>query len=192
MLSLLASVFVAPVAAPNLIVNGDFSQGRKGYITHYAYSEDIWNHGTYVIGTDPKKHHSGAFSMGDHTNGKGNMFIVNAGGGATDTVWQANINVQAGKTYTFIGWSASWSMNLEEGIPTDITPGRLQMYIDNKPLGPVWKVEARSGIWNKFTVDWTCTTQKAVAVKIVNTNTSEIGNDFAIDDLSFALKEKKD
>lgn len=190
MLSLLVSLALAP-AAPNLIVNGNFEQGRKGFTTHYTYSQDIFLEGTFVIGNDPKKHHPGAFSMGDHTTGKGQMLIVNGGSFAADSIWQTTLKVAPNQVYEFVGWAASWSMNPNDGTATDLTPGRFQIYIDGKPVGAVYKVDAKSGVWGKFTIDWKSGDKNQILIKIVNTNTSEIGNDFAIDDLSFAVKPEK-
>jgi hypothetical protein len=191
MLSALAAVVLAPLGPTNLIQNGNFSLGRRGFTTHYTYTADIVKEGSYVIGDDPKKFHSGGFSMGDHTTGKGLMLIVNGGSFAADSIWQTSVKVAAGHTYEFTGWAASWSMNPGDGTASDITPGRFQVYIDGKPVGAVYKVDAKSGVWGKFTVAWKSQTQKEISIKIVNTNTSEIGNDFAIDDLSFAIKQEK-
>ncbi|MBC8063512.1 MAG: hypothetical protein H7Y17_01680 [Chlorobia bacterium] len=192
MLCLLASAILAPQAAPkNLVYNGDFSLGVKGFTTHYSFSEDIYKEGTYVVGDDPKKHHGGGFSMGDHTSGKGRMMIVNGGSFANDSIWEARVKVAAGLTYEFTGWAASWSMNPHDGTATDLTPGRFQIYIDGKPTGAVYKVDAKGGHWGKFTIPWKSDGARSVDIKIVNTNTSELGNDFAIDDLWFGIKQEK-
>ena len=187
MLVLLASALFGP----NLIANPNFNQDRKGFTTHYAYSRDLFYEGTFVVGDDPKKFHSGGFSMGDHTTGKGMMLIINGGAFERDSVWQGTVKVEAGQRYEFSGWTASWSMNPNDGTASDLNPGRLQIWIDGEPVGPVHKVEAKSGVWNQFTIPWKSGSKKQVEIKIVNTNVSNLGNDFALDDLFFGIAKEK-
>ncbi len=193
MLCLVASALFVPSSAPaNLITNGNFEMGRKWFSTQYAYSQDVQKEGTYVVGFDPKQHHPGAHTFGDHTTGKGQMLIVNGGSYAADAIWQSTLKVAPNTMYEFSGWTTSWSMNPEDGTASDPTPGRFQVYVDGQRVGAVHKVEAKSGVWNKFVVAWKSGPDKPyVVVKIVNTNTSEIGNDFAIDDLQFSVKLEK-
>lgn len=193
MLSVVASLVLAPAAPVNLITNGNFELGRKWFSTQYAFSQDVQKEGTYVVGTDPKAHHPGAHSFGDHTTGRGQMLIVNGGSYAADAIWQSTLKVAPDTTYEFSGWTTSWSMNPDDGTASDPTPGRFQMYVDGQRIGAVHKVESKSGVWNKFVVSWKSSADKPyVVLKIVNTNTSEIGNDFSIDDLIFKVKEKSD
>lgn len=193
MLSLVASLVLAPVAGPvNIVPNGNFSAGRKDFTSHYVPTSDLFPEGTYTVGDDPKKFHSGAFSMGDHTTGRGNMLIVNGGAFEKDTVWQAvTKKVTPNQMYEFSGWMASWSMNPHDGTASDINPGRLLIYIGGKIVGPVHKIDAKSGVWTKFSVSWKSGNQTEVTMKIVNTNELPTGNDFALDDLSLAIKPEK-
>lgn len=192
MLSLVASLILAPAAPVNLITNGNFELGRKWFSTQYAFSKDVQAEGTYVVGTDPKQHHPGAHTFGDHTTGKGQMLIVNGGSFAADSIWQTTVKVEPNARYEFAGWTTSWSMNPADGTASDPAPGRFQMYVDGQRIGAVHKVESKSGVWNRFAITYQSPADKPyVVLKIVNTNTSEIGNDFSIDDLSFTLKPEK-
>lgn len=194
MLSLVASlVFAQTKVQPNLVVNGNFNQGLKNFTSHYVPTKDLFSEGTYTVGNDPKQFHSGAFSMGDHTTGNGPMLIVNGGAFEKDTVWQSVVKgVTPNQEYNFSGWMASWSMNPNDGTASDTNPGRLLVYIGGKIVGPVHKIEAKSGVWTKFSVAWKAgSDQREVTIKIVNTNTMPTGNDFALDDISLAVKTDK-
>jgi hypothetical protein len=43
------------------------------------------------------------------------------------------------------------------------------------------------GVWSAFGASWNSGTSKTATIKIVDLDTNYIGNDFALDDLSFAV-----
>ncbi|MHB8637682.1 MAG: hypothetical protein ACYC96_14540 [Fimbriimonadaceae bacterium] len=66
---LAAAPTVANPPHRNLIVNGDFSAGDKGFKSDYAFRAFVGPEGSYDVGVDPHAHHSGGETMGDHTTG---------------------------------------------------------------------------------------------------------------------------
>jgi len=69
---------------PELVVNGDFSQGNTGFSSSYTSCTQccntcLWPDATYAVGNNPQWYHS-VFYGTDHTTGTGNMMIVNGAG----------------------------------------------------------------------------------------------------------------
>ncbi|MGV3615419.1 MAG: hypothetical protein ACO1SV_08820 [Fimbriimonas sp.] len=183
MLALLLSP-VLYAAPPNLILNGAFEADPVGFKSQYLKSEELSDLGTFAIGTDPNKVHGGGWSMGDHTTGKGRMLIANGSDSPDVTLWQQTIKVAPGKTYRLTGWAASWGYG---GDPVDPSPARLRVYVNGKAGGPVYALNAEDGKWGKFTFAWKSGTAKSAVIRIVDENLEGMGNDFAVDDLSFVL-----
>lgn len=86
----------AASAAPNLVVNGDFSAGNSGFTSGYTYQPypgDMHPEGLYTVGPNPFAVHSSWVAMDDGNN----RLIVN---GSTETplpfVWREDVNAGAG------------------------------------------------------------------------------------------------
>ncbi len=67
----------AKVRGPNLIVNGDFSQGNTGFLSNYTLSTSGNQEGTYTVAGNPASWDPGFSNCTDHTGGNGNMLLVN-------------------------------------------------------------------------------------------------------------------
>jgi hypothetical protein len=172
-------------APKNLVVNGDFKNGRRGFQTSYGLSDDMVGDGTYWIGSDPKKKHKGAISIHDHTSGHSNMLVLNGSATQNLAFWVENIKVEPNHRYHFSGWAASWSKNPLDQTDTDYSPARILVRINGKPIGPEFRVDAKAGNWTKFEFDWDSGDQKLAKIRLYDQNLDIVGNDFAIDDLAF-------
>src|SRR5688500_7721593 len=76
----------------NLIYNGDFELGNKGFLMDYTFSPgDIRREGTYDLSTDPRRSHEAAASYGDHTSGAGLMMVVNGATKPDQVVWSQTV-----------------------------------------------------------------------------------------------------
>ncbi|MFA8432996.1 MAG: gliding motility-associated C-terminal domain-containing protein [Marinifilaceae bacterium] len=175
-----------------LITNGDFGANQSD-INWAAHGSDydrintapkhrtLWSEGTYHIGPNPKNQHNHFSSVGDHTTGKGNMFMVNGSTHAGDRVWFHNgISVKANTTYAF----SAWGKNLTMG-----NPANLDFSINGDPLGPLNLGEREHlsmNKWNEFYVLWNSGNARRANISLVNTLTQGDGNDFALDDISFS------
>ena len=67
-----------PNVGPELVTNGDFSQGNTGFTTVYSYANFAWP-GRFGITTDASANNPGSWSpCHDHTTGSGNFMWVDA------------------------------------------------------------------------------------------------------------------
>ena len=182
--------------AQELVVNGDFSQGNTGFTSDYYYQPDVAgnnelvdhnaNGGTngYGVGTDAQNYHPSFYGI-DHTTGTGdgNFMIVNGHGSLV--VWKnLNVTVLPNTTYYF----SAWGMSLNDVGPH----AKLSFRVGSTNVGstanlaPGVNSNANNG-WTRFYGTWTSGPGvTSVDISIVNLETSLSGNDFAIDDISFA------
>ena len=181
-LILMAAVLSATcLAQANLLTNGDFESGNTGFTSGYALSagptEGLRPEGTYAVLTNPQNDHTGAGSLVDHTTGSGLLMAVNAATSADLTVWQQTVTVTSGIDYIMSGWIASWDLR-------DFNLANLQIQINGAPVGSV-SAPAYTAGWVQFSTTWTANASSAT-IRLVDTVTFGPGNDFALDDLSFA------
>lgn len=168
----------------NLVVNGDFSQGNTGFTSSYNYASVNVTEGQYFVGTNPNAWNVGTVACRDHTNGAGNMLLVN-GAPVTDVnVWQQTITVKPNTNYAFSVW-------LQAIFP--VNPAQLQFSINGKTIGNLFSAVLPTCNWQQFYTTWNSGNTTSATISIVNKNTIVLGNDFALDDISFAeLSIKRD
>jgi len=161
----------------NLIANGDFEEGNTGFSTGYVYSTDIEPEGRYVVGFNPRDYHPSALSYGDHTSGSGKMMMVNGATTTTDVVvWEQTVFVSPHTEYEFSIWMSNWS-------PDSFNPAHLEFYINGSLIGSC--IPKQSGQWINFTKTWSSGPGTTATIRIVDTQTAVVTNDFCIDDISF-------
>ncbi|MFC5195751.1 LamG-like jellyroll fold domain-containing protein [Bizionia hallyeonensis] len=183
--------------ATELVVNGDFQQGNIGFTSDYTYHADVAGNnelvddtGTngYSITTNGQNVHPNFWGF-DNTTGAGNFMAVN-GHGSGLIVWQqANVTVLPSTTYYFSAYGMSlndqWRSSRRArltfnvgGINVGTTP-TLPNRPDNNNPG--------SDNWTRFYGTYTTgPAETSVDIEIRNLNNSASGNDFGIDDISFA------
>jgi len=169
-------LFVSHVRG-DLIVNGDFESGNTGFDSDFTFSPgDITAPATYDIVTDPRNSHGSATSYGDHTTGAGLMLAAN---GSTDTdsiVWSQQVSVALGTDYQFDVWTSTWFSN-----------ARLQLQINSVDIGTSFTTPTSNGVWELTSRSWNSGAASVALLELVNTTSGYTGNDFALDDISFAL-----
>lgn len=169
--------FTAEVNGVNLIANGDFSQGNTGFQSAYSFNSPNTTEGQYFIGTSPRSWNAGLNNCPDHTSGSGNMMMVNGSPVADAIVWKQTVTVTSNTNYAFSTWIQSLlSQN----------PAQLQFSINGKILGAPINASGQSCNWNLFYSTWNSGSAATAEIAIVNKNTILAGNDFALDDISFA------
>lgn len=161
----------------NLVVNGDFSAGNTGFTSEYTYTTNGFPAATYGVGPNPAAWLPNAPACTDHTSGTGNMLLVNGADLAGVQVWSETITVQPNTNYAFSAWL--------ENI-TSVNPAVLQFSINGQQLGSPLNANVRDCIWDQFHTDWNSGSATSAVISIVNENTAFSGNDFALDDISFA------
>ncbi len=91
------------------------------------------------------------------------------------SVWSETVMVLPNTAYDFTGWLSNWSI-----VPT----GQLRLDINGTALG-TFDAPSTSGIWQQFGASWNSGAYNTAVITLTNVRTDRIGNDYALDDLSF-------
>ena len=173
-------VVMAREVGNNTIGNGDFEEGNSGFLSDYTYNPTtIWDPGTYAIVDDANTVHPHFSCDEDHTTGDGLMMCINGASIPNEKVWTKSIPFIAPDTeYEFSTWISSLSPD---------NPARLQFSINGVLLGQPFQATSTTCQWNQFFELWDSGSATSATISIVNQNTASGGNDFSLDDISFAV-----
>ncbi len=163
------------ISGIELVNNGDFSAGFVGFSSSYTYQTNLQPEGTFYVATNPHTYHPGFSACGDHTNGTGNMMIVNGASGANVDVYCQTIAVSPNTVYDF----STWATSVNPG-----SPAILQFSINGQLLNTPFNLISTTCAWNQFYATWFSGSNTTAVICIVNQNTATSGNDFALDDIS--------
>ncbi|WP_452227818.1 HYR-like domain-containing protein [Lacinutrix sp. MEBiC02404] len=186
--------------AQELVVNGDFSQGDVGFSSDYLFIPDVGGNNElvndsgnrgYSITTNGNNVHPN-FWGDDHTNDAvGNFMAVN-GHGNTLVVWeQDNLIIEPNTTYYFSAWGMSLNNSSQRAQLTFNVRGNNDATDTNIGTAPVLPTHPNnnnpgSDNWTRFYGTWNSGTNTSLDIEIRNLNNSLGGNDFGLDDISFA------
>src|ERR1700722_1190224 len=83
-------LFANKISAQNLITNGNFESGNgTGFTSDYTYiTSGSSVQKEYSIVTDPFTFNGSNLHCTDHTNGNGNMMVVDGSFSSGDKIWQ--------------------------------------------------------------------------------------------------------
>ncbi len=164
----------------NLITNGDFEDGDVVFSSDYSVGDGgpwgpLSEAGEYLVTTDPNLAHINFNSCGDHTSGLGNMMVINGADVANANVWCQTVTVAPNTDYQFSTW-----------IISAITenPAILQFSINGSLLGNPFQAPLVACEWQEFFEIWNSGNSTSAEICIVNQNTLDAGNDFALDDIA--------
>ena len=158
-----------PTAGINLVSNGDFSQGNTGFGTqHILTPGNIGGAQTYDVAE-----RLNVITYGDHTSGTGKMLGANGSNLADIVVWTQTANVAPNTNYVFSFWVSSW-------YPA--APSPFIIRINGIPAG-TGQASPNVGQWNQISLSWNSGIQSRAAISIITTEGSDVGGDFAIDDI---------
>lgn len=177
----LVVAFATVANAANLVVNSDFNAGNSDFLSDYdyEYADTISSgvsEGAYTVGTNPSSVHYAWSSFGDHTTGTGNMMIVNGNPKSGQKVWWQTITIAPNTDYNFSTWIAS---------VYPISPAKLQFTINSDLIGQIFTPSTTPGSWGQFNAIWNSGSNESATISIVNQSRVQVGNDFALDDISF-------
>ncbi|WP_152268538.1 gliding motility-associated C-terminal domain-containing protein [Agriterribacter humi] len=161
----------------NIIVNGDFSAGNTGFTSEYNLAPISTTEAEYFVGPSSKAwnpHLEG--DCPDHS-GNGNMLLVNGAPQAGVNVWTQTVNVTPNTNYSFSTWI--------EALFRD-NPAQLSFSINGNDIGDIITASLPICTWTQFYTTWNSGNNTTATIAIVNKNTLTWGNDFALDDISFA------
>ena len=169
--------YVSEFRGSNLILNSDFSQGNVGFSSDYLYSPSTGvPEGVYNVGSNIVSWHPTMKPCTDHTSGIGNMMMVNGAVIPDVNVWKETVIVQPNTNYEFSTWL--------EHI-TSVNPAILQFSINGINIGNIFQANSTSCVWDRFFTTWNSGNNTIAVISIVNKNTINTGNDFALDDIFF-------
>ena len=165
-----------------LVVNGDFSAGATGFTSDYIPGFGgtfgiLSNAATYATGTSSQDLHSNYADCSDHTTGNGNLLGVNGAQTIGQNIWCQTVVVQANTDYAFSAWLTSVFFD---------SPAELQFTVNGVAIGNGLNATTITCNWDDFYAIWPSGAATSATICISNLNTSESGNDFALDDISFA------
>ncbi|HKO79931.1 MAG TPA: gliding motility-associated C-terminal domain-containing protein, partial [Chitinophagaceae bacterium] len=169
--------FTAEVTGTNLIINGDFSQGNTGFTSGYSFAGSNTTEGQYFVGSNPQTWNNSLSNCKDHSTGNGNMMLINGSPAPDVNIWKQTVNVTPNTNYAFSTWiQALYTPN----------PAELQFSINGKDAGSLITASLPTCTWTQFYTTWNSGDNTTAVISIVNKNTEIQGNDFALDDISFA------
>ncbi len=176
------------VRSDERITNGEFeagdvfNQAQLGFTTDYTHTTNnsgsaLNPEGLFKIAKRGNQYHASFANVGDCSPvaGQGYMMVVNGNPAANAKVWEATITgLIPGKQYAFGVWGVSLvSQN----------PPKWRFTINGVNVGSEFK--PTYNVWSQFYVVYTAVANTAV-ICLVDNETAQSGNDFAIDGISFA------
>ncbi len=179
-----ATKYVAIARYPlgNEVVNGDFELGNQGFSSpSLTYGQNNLGPGGYGVAKNPNTLSSYYYSMPDHTkgDGTGQMLVVDASSQG-QIVYQTNADLVSGTEYGFSVWVADINNSY-------LNPPILTFVINGQDLPTKIIFPDSTHDWFQFNAVYTAPISKTGAtIQLRNDNPSGQGNDFALDDVSFA------
>ena len=171
-----------PVSAD--VVNGNFSGGNTGFSNGYTFDAvdppNVGGH--YTVDTTPFNFNSGGANFGDHTTGTGLMLIADGNLTSGVPVWSESVAVVPNTDYLFTFYSAPWGERNGSGV--DPSPATLVTTANGVQIGSTLNLVSTDGTWSKFAGTFNSGALSNISLEITDSNTTFIGNDFAIDDIS--------
>lgn len=185
---------IIPPSVGNLIGNPGFENGTSGFYSDYGYSLSNTS-GTqfaYGIVNNPSSWYNKFTTCTDHTTGSGKMLVADGATIANSVIWSQTVPVETSKSYNFSFWvqnigdgSVATFQVLVNGIPITISPVSATNFVT------AGTPATTSCNWTQIIGTWNSNLSTLATIKIIDTNISGGGNDFAIDDLSFSTTSSK-
>ncbi len=165
-----------------LVVNSNFSQGTTGFTSDYVPGYGgtyglLSGAGTYATSSSPSSVHNNFYSFNDHTGSNGYMLVVNGAQVPGQNIWCQTLSVAPNTNYAFSAWLAT-------AFPE--SPAQLVFTINGNIVGAPLNAPFATGQWLNFYSVWNSGASTSVTICISNQNSADSGNDFALDDISFA------
>jgi hypothetical protein len=189
-----AAVSFSPaLAGPNLIANGDFSNGNDGSFTSgYSYvaptANSMYPEGLYTIASNPNSVHNLWVTL----PGSNPQMIVNGATDGATPVWgeDAILTTKAG-TYKFSADVTNVCCDYANFDPNANAPSEITFQVSVNggswtDVGSYTTSPADSGVANLITGSFMSTAGGHFDIRAVNAAGAASGNDFALDNISVA------
>ncbi|WP_405571604.1 LamG-like jellyroll fold domain-containing protein [Winogradskyella sp. Asnod2-B02-A] len=182
--------------APN--VNGDFGPdvndnlNALGFDYDEDYSSPFTNGYQYVVNpvlnqnmmtltTDSGPLNTNFRSVNDHTDDTEAQFLAVNSGNTSLAAWRQEIDVEPNELYYF----SAWGIDLSDLSNPSLNPCDLQFRINGIPVGPTLDL-VKGNNWERIYGTWNSGITTTAIIEIININPATQGNNFGIDDVSFA------
>ncbi|HDO27106.1 MAG TPA: gliding motility-associated C-terminal domain-containing protein [Bacteroidetes bacterium] len=161
----------------NRVPNGDFELGNTGFTSEYIYNPvSLWNPGTYAVVSDAHSVHPNFFCNADHTTGNGLMMCVNGATTSNTIVWSVTVDsINPNTEYQLSAWVSSLS---------PLIVAVLQFKINGVQVGQPLTANLFTCTWKPFSETWDSGDDTVATITIIDQNTADNLNDFALDDIS--------
>ena len=180
---------------PNQIINGGFESNGGGAIYSTDYERTyggVVEAGHYAV-DNTTAGYGGGGGWPEPAGSTGRFMMVNGFGGSNNpnkVVWSnyhhdyPYISVIPNTQYTF----SCKVVNLNVVIQGQINPAKLQLKINGNNVGTVNQLPS-SNDWRTWTVSWNSGNAEQAVIQIIDmyTGNSGLGDDYALDDMSFRL-----
>lgn len=165
-----------------LVINGDLSAGPAGFTSDYVPGTGgsyglLSSAGQFAVSTSPQLTHVNFSPFGDHTTGSGNMLVVNGAEFPGQDIWCQTVAVAPNTDYAFSAWLATAFSE---------APAQLVFTVNGVTVGSPLLAPFATGVWTNFYSIWNSGSSTSATICIGNQNSQDSGNDFALDDISFA------
>jgi len=185
------TTYTVTMSPANLFQNGDFESGLTGFNTDYGVfpngdgscGQGVW--GSIAVVTDPRSLGPQWCSKSDHSPTGDKMLVVDASCGLNKRIWYETVTVGQNFTYNFSGWASSNGYDFNQALYIP----RLRVRINGTDVLTNFSVPWSPGgcsQWLQFTASWNSGSSTTALIEIIDDNRNDQGNDFSIDDLSFA------
>ena len=165
----------------NLLYNGTFEDGNIGFYSGYTSlfpSNTIGIQAAYGITVNASFWDSIFSPCVDHTygNGIGKMMVLDGAVSGNNPFWKQTIAVEKNKNYTFSYFAQSL---------TGSNPAQISVSLNGIATG-IDTLSTSTCIWEEYSYSWFSGNDSTITIVLTDLETSAIGNDFALDDLSFS------
>ena len=165
----------------NLLYNGTFEDGNIGFYSGYTSLFPINTNGiqaAYGITVNASFWDSIFSPCVDHTygNGIGKMMVLDGAVSGNNPFWKQTIAVEKNKNYTFSYFAQSL---------TGSNPAQISVSLNGIATG-IDTLSTSTCIWEEYSYSWFSGNDSSITIVLTDLETSAIGNDFALDDLSFS------
>ena len=181
-----------------LVTNGDFEAGNTAFFTDYDYvappgnnSTSLQREGLYAIDSNAHNYHSNFWGLSHTPSAQTGKFMIINGypSSSTKIIWQETVSVLQNTNYYF----SAWAMSLNAISPY----AKLQFEVNGEKVGTIDTLVAgpstasqatANNYWTRFYSNpkWASDTATTAVIQIINLEPATGGNDFGLDDISFA------
>lgn len=165
----------------NLLFNGTFEDGNIGFYSGYTSLFPSNTNGiqaAYGITVNASFWDSIFSPCVDHTyaNGIGKMMVLDGAVSGNNPFWKQTIAVEKNKNYTFSYFAQS---------VTASNPAQISVSLNGNATG-IDTLSTSTCSWEEYSYSWFSGNDSSITIVLTDLETSAIGNDFALDDLSFS------